>query len=234
MRTDILENKDLIINLINNNTPKSEICRILNCKETTLDSYLLKMNIVYKGNKGRKGYNHYEQRKESMYYIENKKKIGSHKLKRKLIEDKIKEHKCEICKLKEWQGVLIPIELHHIDGDRFNNNLDNLQILCPNCHALTDNHAGKNTRKIRENIIKVKEKEKKGIKFICICGKEIYKRSKMCKGCSILSMRKVERPDYETLLEEIKEFGYEGTGIKYGITGNGIRKWKINYEKTPL
>lgn len=47
-------------------------------------------------------------------------------------------HKCECCGLEEWQGKPIPIEIHHIDGDSTNHSLDNLQLLCPNCHALTD------------------------------------------------------------------------------------------------
>jgi len=46
-------------------------------------------------------------------------------------------HCCEKCKLSEWLDFPIPLELEHIDGDRTNNNIDNLQLLCNNCHALT-------------------------------------------------------------------------------------------------
>lgn len=52
---------------------------------------------------------------------------------------KIRSHKCESCQLTDWNGDQIPIELHHKDGDRTNNCLENLQLLCPNCHAMTDN-----------------------------------------------------------------------------------------------
>jgi hypothetical protein len=47
-------------------------------------------------------------------------------------------HKCESCKQTTWMENKIPLEVHHIDGDRTNNNIDNLQLLCCNCHALTD------------------------------------------------------------------------------------------------
>lgn len=47
--------------------------------------------------------------------------------------------KCENCELTEWENCSIPLEVHHIDGNRTNNNLNNLQLLCCNCHALTDN-----------------------------------------------------------------------------------------------
>ena len=52
--------------------------------------------------------------------------------------------KCEKCGLTEWQNSIIPLEAHHIDGDRTNNTLDNLQLLCCNCHALTNNWRKKN------------------------------------------------------------------------------------------
>lgn len=54
-----------------------------------------------------------------------------------------KERKCEKCGLTSWMNEQIPLELHHIDGDKRNNSLDNLQILCPNCHSLTDNFRGR-------------------------------------------------------------------------------------------
>lgn len=70
-------------------------------------------------------------------------KYQSYKLLRRLINDGIKEHKCEVCGNTEWLGVPIPLELHHIDGDKENNTLSNLQVLCPNCHAQTPNYRGK-------------------------------------------------------------------------------------------
>lgn len=79
-------------------------------------------------------------------YLSNKKSIDSFKLKKKLIEEDLKEHKCEKCNNTHWLNCSIPIELHHIDGNSKNNNLKNLQILCPNCHAQTSNYRGKNKK----------------------------------------------------------------------------------------
>ena len=59
---------------------------------------------------------------------------------RKLIEEGIKEEKCEICGFSEWMGKPIPLELHHKDFNHYNNSLDNLQILCANCHMQAHNY----------------------------------------------------------------------------------------------
>lgn len=76
-------------------------------------------------------------------YLENLREIQSYKLKRRLLNEGHKDAECENCGITSWQGEDAPLELHHIDGNSRNNRLVNLQILCPNCHALTSNYRGK-------------------------------------------------------------------------------------------
>ena len=91
--------------------------------------------------------------------------------------------------------------------------------MCPNCHSQTETYGGK-SNKNKSNKQKIK-----------ICNsvninkdeKIIYQRK-----------RKAERPPYEQLLNEIKELGYCGTGRKYGVSDNAIRKWIKHYEKYKL
>lgn len=128
--------------MIDNHESKSSICKLLQCKPETLERYLKIMGIQYKGNMGLKGKKTNSERKTALEYLK-KEIIVIPKLRRKLIEDGIKEEKCEMCGLGEWMGNKIVLELHHIDGNRFNNDLSNLQILCPNCHSLTPNHSKK-------------------------------------------------------------------------------------------
>ena len=73
----------------------------------------------------------------------------SHKLKVRLLKEGIKENICERCGLKEWQEFPIPLELHHINGNNTDNRLENLVLLCPNCHALTESYRGKNKKQRR-------------------------------------------------------------------------------------
>lgn len=52
---------------------------------------------------------------------------------------KLRGRRCECCGLEEWLGFPINLEIHHINGNRKDNSLENLQLLCPNCHSYTPN-----------------------------------------------------------------------------------------------
>jgi hypothetical protein len=80
-------------------------------------------------------------------YLEKSIDIQSNKVRKKLLDESYKEYKCECCGLTEWLGEPIPLELHHKDGIHFHNELDNFQLLCPNCHAKTSSYRGKNCSK---------------------------------------------------------------------------------------
>ena len=77
-------------------------------------------------------------------YLTNKVKITSHKLRLRLLKEGIFEYKCACCGNSEWLGQPIPLELHHKDGNKDNNNLDNLELRCPNCHYFTETYKTKN------------------------------------------------------------------------------------------
>jgi hypothetical protein len=68
----------------------------------------------------------------------------THDLRLRLLREGVMQHVCACCERSEWQGRPIPLELDHIDGDRSNNELSNLRLLCPNCHAQTDTYRGRN------------------------------------------------------------------------------------------
>lgn len=59
----------------------------------------------------------------------------------------LRGHRCECCQNTIWNNQPIPLEIHHLDGNHLNNELNNLQLLCPNCHALTNNYCGKNSNR---------------------------------------------------------------------------------------
>jgi len=77
---------------------------------------------------------------------------SSYKLKNQLLKLKIMEPVCVKCNLTKWLDSDIPLELHHINGDRFDNRIENIQLLCPNCHSFTDNYRAKNMSARGENL----------------------------------------------------------------------------------
>lgn len=70
----------------------------------------------------------------------------SHKLKLRLLEEGLKQEKCESCNLEIWLGEKIPLELEHVNGISSDNRFVNLKLLCPNCHAFTSTYRAKNIK----------------------------------------------------------------------------------------
>lgn len=68
----------------------------------------------------------------------------SSKLRKRLLQNSIKKHSCENCHRDKWLDNPIPLQLHHINGKRDDNRIENIQLLCPNCHVLTENYGSKN------------------------------------------------------------------------------------------
>ena len=68
----------------------------------------------------------------------------TNKLRKRLIKEGIKDARCEVCGIVEWLGKPISFELDHIDGNSRNHSLDNLRVVCPNCHSQTETYRGKN------------------------------------------------------------------------------------------
>lgn len=79
--------------------------------------------------------------------IEDSSYQQTYKLKNRLIKEEYFEEKCSGCGLEKWRNQKIPLELEHINGINNDNRLENLTLLCPNCHAQTSTHRGKNKGK---------------------------------------------------------------------------------------
>ena len=157
---------------------------------------------------------------------------NTHHLKIKLIKNGIKEYKCEECGISKWKNKKLSLHLDHINGDNLDNRIENLRILCPNCHSQTETYCKSKTNlfKLRKTIMKTERKEKQIKpeiqKNYCSCGKEIEKRSKRCPSCDKIKQRKVkDRPPREELMLMIKETSLESVGRKYGVSGNAVKKW---------
>ena len=111
----------------------AEAVRFLGCSRDTVLRNAARFGIVLKKNQG-----HRETATLSANQVFQKEsKVSKSCLVYHLKQER--EWKCECCGLVEWQGKKLPLEVHHINGDRTDQRRENLQILCPNCHAVTGN-----------------------------------------------------------------------------------------------
>lgn len=161
-------------------------------------------------------------------YLTGKRYVHSNTLKKRLIKESLLDNKCYECGLTEWKDTPIPLELHHIDCNHENNNLDNLTILCPNCHAMI--HYTINQNKKPERLEKRKTKRRKA-NSTTIDKRIIDSSGRSWSIDSKIKTRKVERPPLDILLRELDESNFTQVAKKYGVSDNAIRKWIKQYQK---
>ena len=153
-------------------------------------------------------------------------------LKRRLYAEGLKSPRCELCGQGDvWRGRPIALILDHVNGVADDNRLANLRIVCPNCAATLPTHCGRNGHLLRE-----RECARCGAAFRPKSGRQRY-CSRACgtrhdrRRAAYPERRKVDRPPYPQLVREVRALGYLGTGRRYGVSDNAIRKWLRAYQR---
>ena len=184
-------------------------------------------------NKNQIDYSHFTQQNTTPYYNSNTKPIEYYLkennvvdrryLKKRIIDEKLLNYKCQICNLDPiWQGELLSLHLDHINGQNNDNRLENLRFLCPNCHSQTETYSGKSRRNK------------------CIeCFAKISSKSTRCPNCSNERNKTLQSEifdiDPDVLRKEVWELPMNQLSIKYGCSDKLIAKRckKYNIEKPP-
>ena len=230
-----IEYEQIVCDLVKNSDNINQVCLSLGKRPTNVNYEYIK-KIIEKYNIDISHFkieckNHPKNYKElNDVLCENSTyKTISH-LRNRLIKSGLKEERCERCGNSEWLGKKIPLQLHHINGIRDDNRLENLQILCPNCHALTDNYCG-------SNIDYEKLNHKKNINICPVCKKEFVGNNKYCSKECWNEFKNEKRskngkitPSKEDILIAAKEEKtMRDIEKRFGMGDNCVRKWCDKY-----
>lgn len=150
--------------------------------------------------------------------VKNSSYASTSNLKNRLIKEGFLDYKCSNCGIEDWMGSPLSLQLDHINGINNDNRLENLRLLCPNCHSQTATFSGKN---------------KKKRVYTCIdCGTQIHPSSTRCPKCATIYRQChtiTNRPSKDELLELVKTKPFVEIGRMFNVSDNNIRKWCRKY-----
>lgn len=235
-----MERIEKYIDLIKNSSSLCEVCRKAGIVATTGNYDTLK-KIIQEHNLDT---SHFKRQHKPIQehhtlreYLSNQFTITSYRLKRLLLREGLKEALCEKCHRSEWEGEAIPLQLHHKDGNNRNNSFDNLILLCPNCHAQTENYCSRNIRHAHPGVCQwcggdVKKEDNQFCSAECYY--EYIRRNRKKKEVKQEKKQKKESyhsscPAKDILITDLSCMSMRQIGRKYGVSDKAVCKWLKKY-----
>lgn len=146
-------------------------------------------------------------------------------LKKRLFKEQLLENKCYQCGITSWQDKPISLHLEHKNGNHLDNRIENLTILCPNCHSQTPTFCRAKSsfkEKVQDKKITIKQYQSI-VANICSCGKNISKLAKNCRFC-VPKKHKIIWPPIDDLIKMIEDSNYLSVGKLLNVSDNAVRK----------
>ena len=224
--------EDKIIQACKTSRSMIEAYTTLGMNHNTFKSHAIRLG-VYKPNQAGKGCkkNNPKIPLSEIIYEGKQPQYHSYGLKKRLLKEGIKQYQCEMCKRTMWGKNPIPLELHHIDGNKRNHLLENLLVICPNCHTFTLTYKSKNKNN-GVRIEKIRKPRKLKKVYICEqCGAIRNKRSndKVCRDCYNISQRRLE-VSKEELTKLMNEYPMTKIGKMFNVSDKSIKKRAVSLE----
>lgn len=151
--------------------------------------------------------------------VENSEYTANTKLRQRLIKAGVLEEVCSECgQGPTWNEKPLTLQLDHINGHHRDNRLENLRILCPNCHTQTTSFTSRSPGRYAKHLPPP----------TCACGAVVSRRGRRCGACAAVErgvkQRKVAWPDAAELQGRVEDDGYAAVGRSLGVSGVAVKK----------
>ena len=159
-----------------------------------------------------------------------------------LSENGVFDDECSICGINTWEGRDIVLQLDHIDGNRHNNQVSNLRLLCPNCHSQTDTFSmrkkGTNSTSTKSDVefIEAIKSSDNARQALIKLGLQSYggnydriRKIKDLHSIDFSTKSSSRSPSREQLLDLVGKYSLQEVGEMYDVSGNAVRKWLRKY-----
>jgi hypothetical protein len=153
--------------------------------------------------------------------VKNSAYTSMSRLKTRVVESGLLTYECSSCGIKDWNNSMISLHLDHINGDRGDHRLENLRLLCPNCHSQTPTYAGRNSK----GVLSSRRSTGGRVRQCAHCGASTANKKYCSNSCAHTARRLRKRPTADALRKLIWAKPTTEIAKEFGVSDVAVGKW---------